>query len=197
MVTAAPKRMPDGSFFDAAYYGSCYPDVVAAVGTSESALYNHYMTHGKYEGRKPYASPDAAVRTDNEADPDKVIGDVNAIRIRAGLTGLAEDTELDELALVRANDMIENNYFSHEKNGELMMVSVVENSGYKATEIGENLGRSTAQTSDDAIQGIVNAWETSQVHYSNINDNTYTRTGVSIIKSEKDRQWYVVQMFSD
>jgi len=37
--------------FDSAYYARKYPDVVAAVGDSYDALYNHYITHGIYEGR--------------------------------------------------------------------------------------------------------------------------------------------------
>jgi len=52
---AAPKTMPDGSVFDAAYYAAAYPDVAVALGTSESALYNHYLQYGKAEGRKPTA----------------------------------------------------------------------------------------------------------------------------------------------
>jgi hypothetical protein len=52
---AAPKKMPDGTMFDAEFYASQYPDVANAVGTSEEALYNHYVQYGKAEGRKPTA----------------------------------------------------------------------------------------------------------------------------------------------
>ena len=196
-VLAAPKCMPDGNLFDAAYYGSCYPDVVSAVGTSESALYNHYLMYGKAEGRKPYASPNIDVEESNTADPDIVIQSVNTIRTEAGIPALKENEILDNMALVRANDMIENHYFSHEKNGEIMMVSVVENAGYAATEIGENLGRSTGETSDLAIQGIVSAWEISRSHSYNIDDETYSRTGVAIVEDTENKEWYIVQLFSD
>lgn len=37
--------------FDADYYAKTYPDVVSVVGTDRDALYNHYVTHGKAEGR--------------------------------------------------------------------------------------------------------------------------------------------------
>ncbi len=53
---AAPERMPDGTMFDAAYYAQAYPDVAAEVGTGTDALYNHYVTYGKVEGRLPVAS---------------------------------------------------------------------------------------------------------------------------------------------
>ena len=60
-VNAAPKTMPDGQKFDAEYYANSNPDVVAALGTSETALYNHYVSYGKAEGRKPYANAQETV----------------------------------------------------------------------------------------------------------------------------------------
>lgn len=51
--------------FDANYYAQQYPDVVAALGTNPNALYQHYMNHGKAEGRKAHINdiPIAAVGT--------------------------------------------------------------------------------------------------------------------------------------
>ncbi|MCR5746383.1 MAG: hypothetical protein K6G03_01590, partial [Lachnospiraceae bacterium] len=37
-VYAAPKKMPDGTIFDAEFYATAYPDVAAIVGTDETAL---------------------------------------------------------------------------------------------------------------------------------------------------------------
>lgn len=48
---AAPKTMKDGTVFDADYYAQQNPDVVAVYGTNSNALYSHYTTHGKSEGR--------------------------------------------------------------------------------------------------------------------------------------------------
>lgn len=50
---AAPETMPDGTVFDAEYYAETYPDVKAAFGNDKDALYNHYVTYGRNEGRKP------------------------------------------------------------------------------------------------------------------------------------------------
>ena len=38
-VYAAPKTMADGTVFDAEYYAETYPDVKAAFGNDEAALY--------------------------------------------------------------------------------------------------------------------------------------------------------------
>lgn len=45
----------DGTF-DAAYYAQQNPDVVAVYGTNSNALYSHYVTHGKAEGRKSHVN---------------------------------------------------------------------------------------------------------------------------------------------
>ena len=52
-AAAAPKTMPDGGIFDAEYYAQNNPDVVAVLGTDENVLYQHYLTSGRLEGRKP------------------------------------------------------------------------------------------------------------------------------------------------
>ncbi len=68
---AAPETMPDGTVFDAEYYAQMYPDVVTVLGTDENALYSHYVTYGKAEGRSavnPLTTPaitDAAAITES------------------------------------------------------------------------------------------------------------------------------------
>jgi len=52
---AAPKKMSDGTVFDAEYYANTYPDVKAIIGTNEQNLYMHYKMFGKNEGRLPVA----------------------------------------------------------------------------------------------------------------------------------------------
>ena len=61
---AAPKTMPDGGTFDAEYYAKNNPDVVAALGSNENVLYQHYLQYGKAEGRAPYQQ--AVKLTDDE-----------------------------------------------------------------------------------------------------------------------------------
>lgn len=76
---AAPKKMADGTIFDAEYYANTYPDVKAALGTNETVLYQHYKNYGRAEGRKAceiafdpvfYANtyPDVKAALGNDAD---------------------------------------------------------------------------------------------------------------------------------
>lgn len=62
-VKAAPETMPDGTIFDADYYAQTYPDVANVLGTDRDALYNHYVTFGKAEGRMACA-PTTTVQED-------------------------------------------------------------------------------------------------------------------------------------
>ena len=68
-VCAAPKTMPDGQTFDAEFYAKTYPDVVDALGNSESALYSHYVNYGKAEGRLPYANASKPQSTNTTGIP--------------------------------------------------------------------------------------------------------------------------------
>ena len=53
-ANATPVLYPDGTIFDAEYYAANNPDVVAVMGNSAQALYQHYVLCGKIEGRLPY-----------------------------------------------------------------------------------------------------------------------------------------------
>lgn len=54
--------------FDAKYYADTYPDLKAAYGYDEAALYKHYMQFGLAEGR--VGSPDFNVAGYRKANPD-------------------------------------------------------------------------------------------------------------------------------
>ena len=69
-VFAAPKTMPDGGTFDPEFYAAMYPDVVAAFGTNETLLYQHYMLAGRVEGRLPFAEGTAALASTVMTMPD-------------------------------------------------------------------------------------------------------------------------------
>ena len=70
---ASPRTMPDGTVFDAEYYAKTYPDVASAIGTDENALYQHYATMGKAEGRKPIADAQPAETVTSVPHLDEVL----------------------------------------------------------------------------------------------------------------------------
>lgn len=78
---AQPKTMPDGTVFDAEFYANTYPDVKAAFGNDEKALYNHYVTYGKAEGRLAVAS-----QNETQNSPVKTDGSIKAQVNALGIT---------------------------------------------------------------------------------------------------------------
>lgn len=90
-ASAAPKVMPDGGVFDAEYYAQKNPDVVGAVGSDESVLYQHYLNNGKAEGRAAYDPADAAtVNKLLNTETEKQLGKSTA---KASKKGSAKVTE--------------------------------------------------------------------------------------------------------
>lgn len=65
-----PVKAEAAGKFDPAYYAAAYPDVAAAVGTDANALYTHYVTYGRLEGRLPYAGAEAGELVDGFAGTD-------------------------------------------------------------------------------------------------------------------------------
>ena len=57
---AAPVTKPDGTVFDYIFYANHYPDLMEAFGLDEGALWNHYVNHGRAEGRQTCTSPSGA-----------------------------------------------------------------------------------------------------------------------------------------
>ena len=74
--------MADGGKFDAEYYASAYPDVVAALGTDAEVLYKHYLEYGIKEGRKPYAD----FESNNQTAPQASVPDTFTIDLGNGVT---------------------------------------------------------------------------------------------------------------
>ena len=76
VIMSATMCMPITVFaaekFDPAFYAATYPDVVNALGTDANALYNHYITYGKSEGRVPYAGAVGGATVDGIANTTAV-----------------------------------------------------------------------------------------------------------------------------
>lgn len=84
---AAPQTMPDGQIFDPEFYAQAYPDVAAAFGTDADALYQHYVTCGKAEGRLPYSEntiqPAAPTVTNDYNDATNVLRSFGSITFQS------------------------------------------------------------------------------------------------------------------
>lgn len=61
--------------FDASYYYSAYPDVAAAFGMNEKALFEHFVNYGVREGRSGSAEFNPQVYRQNYSDLQAAFGD--------------------------------------------------------------------------------------------------------------------------
>jgi len=82
-IFAAPKTMPSGFKFDADFYAATYPDVVKVLGRTEGALYNHYLQHGKAEGRLAHANDTGLVISETTETKETITIHAN---IKRGMT---------------------------------------------------------------------------------------------------------------
>ena len=111
---------------------------------------------------------------------------VNQERSKAGLPALQMDWELQRTARVKACDMAENKYFSHQSPTYGSPFDMMKQFGITYKTAGENIaeGQRTPQE-------VMQAWMNSQGHRENILKREYTHIGVGYC--EQGNHW--VQMF--
>lgn len=137
------------------------------------------------EGEKAYnesviesleLSEDAPQMSDDEK---LVLAFVNQEREKNGLENLEPIVELQEVAKIKANDIVENKYFAHNSPtlGTPFELLKSYNITYKIA--GENLAGNI--TSRKAVE----AWMNSPSHKENILEEKYKYTGIAVVNSEK------------
>ena len=129
-----------------------------------------------------------------------IIAITNQYRQEVGLGGLSENSTLDAIALDRANDMIQNGYFDHYKNGEAMAYVLGDEYGVYVR--GENIVRfsngysadynGTSTTDPGTVASVL--WRNSPGHYANMVKSDYSKIGVAMVQAP-DGIWYGVQIF--
>ena len=121
-------------------------------------------------------------------DEQEVFDLINAERSKSGLATLKIDEELQNVARIKAKDMVDNNYFSHNSPTYGTPFNMIKNFGIKYKAAGENIAGNSSN------QGAVNAWMNSSGHKANILSNNYNYTGVAVVSSPTYGKVYV-QMF--
>ena len=122
------------------------------------------------------------------AHEQEVFNLINAQRTSAGLSALKVDEELQNVARIKAKDMVDNNYFSHNSPTYGTPFEMIKSFGIKYKAAGENIAGNSSNI------GAVNAWMNSEGHRANILSNNYNYTGIAVVKSPVYGKVYV-QMF--
>lgn len=121
------------------------------------------------------------------SDNEKIVFDaINKARTDAGLSKLEPDASLFKIARLKAQDMVNNSYFSHtsKKYGSPFEMMKNYNMSYKSA--GENIA------GNPSLENAVKSWLNSNTHKKNILSNSYNYIGIGISKS--DTYGYVIDV---
>lgn len=122
------------------------------------------------------------------ADEKEVFDLINAQRTKQGLPALKIDNEVQKVARIKAQDMVNNNYFSHNSPTYGSPFDMLKSFKISYKTAGENIAGNSSNS------GAVNAWMNSSGHKANILNGSYNYTGIGVVKSNKYGKMYV-QMF--
>lgn len=135
---------------------------------------------------KPSLPP---VPAGNSALQSAVLAEVNKERANAGVPALKLHTGVQNVALIKAKDMADNNYFGHDSPTFGGPNKMLDMAGISYRALGENLV-AVANTPEM----IVAKWMASPGHKANMLSDSYTHTGIGIY-SGGSYGLYTVQIF--
>ena len=129
-----------------------------------------------------------SVTTAMNSDEKEVFNLINKQRTNNGLSALKEDAEVQKVARIKAQDMVSNNYFSHESPTYGTPFQMLKNFNISYKTAGENIAANSSNSS------AVTAWMNSSGHKANILNSNFNYTGIGVVSSNKYGKIYV-QMF--
>lgn len=118
-------------------------------------------------------SGNTAQQGDMSQFASQVITLVNQERAKQGLKSLTADDALNKVALAKAQDMSQNNYFDHTSPTYGSPFEMMKKFGISYSYAGENIAKGQKTPTE-----VVNAWMNSAGHRANILNANYTHIGV-------------------
>ncbi|WP_339324412.1 CAP domain-containing protein [Paenibacillus sp. FSL W8-0194] len=124
---------------------------------------------------KPETSkPSTGTSSNPSAYNAEVVKLVNQERAKAGLKPLTENAKLSNMAMDKAKDMSNNNYFDHNSPTYGSPFDMMKKYGISFSYAGENIAKGQKTPAD-----VMNAWMNSEGHRANILNSNYTTIGVA------------------
>lgn len=99
---------------------------------------------------------------------------VNQERAKSGLSPLTLDAQVSEVAMLKAKDMVENNYFSHQSPTYGSPFDMLKANGITYQAAGENIAKGQKTPEE-----VMNAWMNSDGHRKNIMSSSFSKIGVA------------------
>lgn len=164
---------------DKDYIGAVSKDYVKAIYPSSD------NTNKEENNTNNSAGTNASGLTNDELETFNLI---NEQRVAAGLPALIIDDEVQNVARIKAEDMVNSGYFSHTSPTYGSPFDMLKSFKISYRTAGENIAGNSTNS------GAVNAWMNSEGHKANILNNSYNYTGIAVVNSSKYGKIYV-QMF--
>ena len=122
------------------------------------------------------------------SDEQEVFNLINKQRTANGLSALKVNSEVQRVAKIKAQDMVNNSYFSHTSPTYGSPFEMLQSFKVSYKTAGENIAGNSINS------GAVNAWMNSSGHKANILNSSFNYTGIGVVSSPKYGKLYV-QMF--
>ena len=126
--------------------------------------------------------------TSMNADEKEVFDLINKQRTNNGLQALQNDSEVQRVARIKAQEMVDKNYFSHTSPTYGSPFDMLKSFKISYRTAGENIAANSSNS------GAVTAWMNSSGHKANILNGNFTYTGIGVVSSPTYGKMYV-QMF--
>lgn len=121
-------------------------------------------------------------------DEQEVFNLINIQRKNNGLTELKIDNEVQNVARIKAKDMVNNNYFSHTSPTYGSPFDMLKRFKVAYNTAGENIAGNSSNSE------AVTAWMNSPGHKANILNGNFNYTGIGVVSGSKYGKIYV-QLF--
>ncbi len=128
-----------------------------------------------------------------ELTATEVVRLTNVTRSEHGVPELKESFLLNAVAVDRARDMFEKQYFDHVSPTGEKAADIAQKVGYRYKRLGENIASGAFITN----QKIINGWMQSPGHRKNLLSGEFEEIGVAVVKGrlEGGEGWIAVQVF--
>ena len=166
---------------DGDYIGAVSKQYVKAIYPNSSGSSSGGSTGGNT------SSGSTSTSSGMNSDEQEVFNLINKQRTNNGLPALKIDEEVQKVARIKAEDMVTNNYFSHQSPTYGSPFDMLKSFKISYKSAGENIAANSSNT------GAVNAWMNSSGHRANILSSNYNYTGIGVVSSPKYGKIYVQQ----
>ena len=168
---------------DSDYVGAVSRKYVRAIYPSSSGSSNNGSSSSGN------SSSNSGTQTSNMNSDEKEVFDlINKQRTNNGLDALKNDSEIQRVARIKAQDMAYNNYFYHTSPTYGSPFNMLKSFKISYKTAGENIAGNSSNSS------AVTAWMNSSGHKANILNSNFNYTGIGVVNSPKYGKMYV-QLF--